>query len=108
MMLQSVPGAPANRASAGMTVLGGMIVLSAILAQSLMMQNFPWSETTIKPESIILHTKLETHDDTVLPNLNTVSDSRSFNHTASSDVYKVTDLHRIVVEVALVGLVRRS
>ena len=38
---QDAPGDPANRASAGTTVFGGMTVLSAILAQSLMIVNFP-------------------------------------------------------------------
>jgi hypothetical protein len=35
------PGEPEKRVRAGTTVFGGMIVLSAILAQSLMMENFP-------------------------------------------------------------------
>lgn len=35
------PGEPENRARAGMTVFAGMMVLSAILAQSLMMVNLP-------------------------------------------------------------------
>lgn len=35
------PGEPENNAKAGTTVFGGMIVLSAILAQSLMIVNFP-------------------------------------------------------------------
>lgn len=36
-----VPGEPENSDSAGTTVLGGIMVLSAILAQSLMMVNLP-------------------------------------------------------------------
>lgn len=36
-----VPGEPAKRARAGTTVLGGITVLSAILAQSLIIVNFP-------------------------------------------------------------------
>lgn len=35
------PGDPENNASAGTTVFGGTIVLSAIFAQSLMIVNFP-------------------------------------------------------------------
>jgi hypothetical protein len=35
------PGEPAKRVNAGMTVLGGMMVLSAIFAQSLIIVNFP-------------------------------------------------------------------
>ena len=38
---EDVPGDPAKSASAGTTVLGGMTVLSAILAQSLIIVNFP-------------------------------------------------------------------
>lgn len=36
------PGEPEYRVKAGITVLGGMMVLSAIFAQSLMMVNFPY------------------------------------------------------------------
>lgn len=36
-----VPGEPENNDSAGTTVLGGIMVLSAMLAQSLMMVNLP-------------------------------------------------------------------
>jgi hypothetical protein len=35
------PGEPEKRVRAGTTVFGGMIVLSAILAQSLMIENLP-------------------------------------------------------------------
>ena len=35
------PGVPPKSANAGMTVFGGMIVLSAIFAQSLIMVNLP-------------------------------------------------------------------
>jgi hypothetical protein len=36
------PGEPEKRARAGTTVFGGMIVLSAILAQSFIMVNLPF------------------------------------------------------------------
>lgn len=36
-----LPGDPENNANAGMTVFGGTMVLSAILAQSLIIVNFP-------------------------------------------------------------------
>jgi len=36
-----MPGEPENSDSAGTTVLGGIMVLSAILAQSLTMVNLP-------------------------------------------------------------------
>lgn len=36
------PGEPENSDNAGMTVLGGTMVLSAILAQSLIIVNFPY------------------------------------------------------------------
>jgi hypothetical protein len=35
------PGEPEKKVSAGITVLGGIMVLSAIFAQSLMIVNFP-------------------------------------------------------------------
>lgn len=38
---ENVPGEPAKNDSAGMTVFGGTTVLSAILAQSLMIVNLP-------------------------------------------------------------------
>jgi hypothetical protein len=41
-VLSHAPGEPANRVNAGMTVFGGMTVLSAIFAQSLMIVNFPY------------------------------------------------------------------
>ena len=40
-----LPGEPPKSESAGMTVLGGTTVLSAILAQSFMIVNFPYSRT---------------------------------------------------------------
>lgn len=36
-----LPGDPANNDNAGMTVFGGTMVLSAILAQSFIIVNFP-------------------------------------------------------------------
>ena len=44
------PGEPEKRARAGMTVLGGMMVLSAILAQSFMIVNLP-CKIVISPRS---------------------------------------------------------
>jgi len=37
------PGEPEKKAKAGITVLGGIMVLSATFAQSLMIANFPWA-----------------------------------------------------------------
>ncbi len=42
------PGEPAKRVNAGMTVLGGMMVLSAIFVQSLMIVNFPCGSKSIR------------------------------------------------------------
>ena len=39
--IENKPGEPLNTARAGTTVFGGRMVLSSILAQSLIMQNFP-------------------------------------------------------------------
>ena len=38
-----IPGEPAKNDKAGMTVFGGTTVLSAILAQSLIIVNLPWT-----------------------------------------------------------------
>ncbi len=43
-----VPGDPANSARAVTTVFCGMTVLSAILAQSLMIVNFPCNKERVK------------------------------------------------------------
>lgn len=42
------PGEPAKRVNAGMTVLGGMMVLSAIFVQSLMIVNFPCGSKSVR------------------------------------------------------------
>lgn len=42
------PGEPAKRVNAGITVLGGMMVLSAIFVQSLMIVNFPCGSKSIR------------------------------------------------------------
>ena len=40
----SLPGEPANSASAGTTVFGGIMVLSSIFAQSLIVVNLPYPQ----------------------------------------------------------------
>lgn len=47
------PGEPANSERAGITVFGGTMVLSAILAQSLMIVNFPWSNQGISGQPVL-------------------------------------------------------
>ena len=49
-----------------------------------------------------------THNYAVLSDLYVVSNRRRFHNGVRADVNKVTNLHRVVVERASVGLVRRS
>ena len=49
----------------------------------------------------------DTCNDAVLSDLNMVPNRRSFNNTPSADMNMITDLHRIVVEVASVGFIWR-
>lgn len=47
------------------------------------------------------------HDNTILPDFHMVADSRSFYDGIGTDVNIVTNLHRIIVKCATIGLVRR-
>ena len=47
------------------------------------------------------------HDNTILPDLHMVANSRRFYDGIGTDVDIVTDLHRIIVKCATIGFVRR-
>ena len=47
------------------------------------------------------------HDNTILPNLYVIANGRSFYDGIGTNVNIVTNLHRIIVERATIGLVRR-
>ena len=98
------PGDPPNSANAGTTVLGGMTVLSAILAQSLIIVNFPWEQC----QQATGRRQGCTHNDTVLPNLDMVPDGCCLDYRVRSDVDMVSYFHGVVVEVATIGLIRWS
>jgi hypothetical protein len=86
-----------------MTVLEGTIVLSSTLAQSLMIVNLP----CIRHQAVSLSRREGwAHNYTVLPYLDVVSDGCCFHHGARANMNVVANLHRIVVEVATVGLIR--
>jgi hypothetical protein len=99
------PGEPANSESAGITVFGGMTVLSAIFAQSLMIVNFPWRIESLSKASQAR--QLHAYNDAVLPNLYMAPDLRRLDDRVCTDMHVVADLHRVVVEVSPVSLVRR-
>lgn len=93
-----------------MTVLGGMIELSAIFAQSLIIVNFPCGSK--KPDAYVRSAEDERegdafHNHTVLPDLHMIANSRSFYDGICTDVNIVTDLHRVIVECTAIRLVRR-
>ena len=48
------------------------------------------------------------YNDTVLSNFDMVADLRCFDNTVRADMDMITNLHRIVVKVASIGLVRWS
>ena len=96
------PGEPEKRARAGMTVLGGIMVLSAILAQSFMMVNLPCKIVIALGST---ECKFTTHDDTVLADLDVISDCGCLDNRVGSDVDIVSDLHRIVVEISAVSFI---
>jgi hypothetical protein len=86
-----------------MTVFGGMIVLSAIFAQSFIIVNFPFFKSSAG--FLIIRTQPNTNDDTILPDLNMVPNGCSFDDTVGSDVYMVTYFHGIVIEVSAIRFV---
>jgi hypothetical protein len=75
------------------------MVLSAILAQSFMMVNLP-CKIVISPGGT--ECIFTTHDDTVLADLDVISDGGCLDNRVGSDVDIVSDLHRIVVEISAV------
>ena len=52
--------------------------------------------------------KSVSYNDTVLSDFDMVADLRCFDNTVRADMDMIANLHRIVVEVASIGLVRRS
>ena len=52
--------------------------------------------------------KSVSYNDTVLSNFDMVADLRCFDNTVRADMDMIANLHRIVVEVASIGLVRWS
>jgi hypothetical protein len=98
-----IPGEPENRDKAGTTVFGGRMVLSAIFAQSLIMVNLPWRGVRDRRINIQY-----THNHTVLPNLYIVSNSCCFHYRPCANMDVIANLHRIVVEIPSISLVRWS
>ena len=49
----------------------------------------------------------DTHYDAILPDLDMVPNGRRFHNGIRTNVYMVADLHRIIVEVSPICLVRR-
>jgi hypothetical protein len=82
------------------------MVLSAILAQSLMMQNFPCKEQNASNKR--RRTDGTAYNDTVLSYLDVIPDGGGFNDGTCPDVDVITNLHRVVIEVSTIGLVWRS
>lgn len=80
-------------------------MLSAILAQSLMIVNLPCRILEPQQRASI---RANTHDYAVLPNLDVIPDLRSLDDRPRPDVHVVADLHGVVVEVSAVRLVWRS
>jgi hypothetical protein len=93
------PGDPENNASAGTTVFGGTIVLSAIFAQSLMIVNFP---SRVCLSTLSKQIREESYNNTVLPNFNMVADLSSFYDRVGTYVNMVANLHWIVVEISAI------
>lgn len=85
-------------------MFGGMTVLSAIFAQSLMIVNFP---CRIFVTSALMHKGAKAYNDAVLPDLNMIPDSGSLHNCPVPYVYVIPNFHWIVVEVAPICLVRR-
>jgi hypothetical protein len=103
--LKYSPGDPPNLARAGITVLGGTIELSSILAQSLIIVNLPYTRMM---RCVWTIPSAATHDDTVLSDINVISDRRCFYYRPGADVDVIANLHGIVVEVASIGFIGRS
>ena len=78
-------------------------MLSAIFAQSFIIVNFPFFKSSAG--FLIIGTQPNTNDDTILPDLNMVSNGCSFDDTVGSDVYMVTYFHGIVIEVSAIRFV---
>ena len=57
---------------------------------------------------MILKGESVSYNDTVLSNFDMVADLRCFDNTVRADMDMIANLHRVVVEVASIGLVRRS
>ena len=107
---RGAPGEPAKRVNAGMTVLGGMMVPSAILVQSLIIVNFPCGSKSVRKVRMreVKDVRGERiHDNTILPDLHMVANSRRFYDGIGTDVNIVTNLHRVIVKCATICLVRR-
>jgi hypothetical protein len=81
------------------------MVLSAILAQSLMIVNLPCERrANVRAEC---EGSRVTHDHAVFPDVHMIANGRCFYDGIGTNVDKVPDLHRVIVECTAICLVRR-